>query len=142
MDLVQLIWVRTKQISSPIIIVLADCANAPMKQSLRDLNIAFARADVEAILAYFSDDIRWQIVGEADLRGTEAVRAALEAMQGVVVRELTIHSIITDGREGAINGLITTEQGSIVAFCDVCRFTPGQKIDLMKSYTVEINKEG
>ena len=43
-----------------------------MKQSLRDLNIAFARADVDAILAFFTVDIRWQIVGEAALCGTAA----------------------------------------------------------------------
>lgn len=44
----------------------ADCGNAPEKLLLRNLNIAFAQGDVEGILGHFSDDIRWQIVGEAD----------------------------------------------------------------------------
>ena len=124
--------------ASPNIRVLADCGSSPRKQTLRDLNIAFARADVEGILAFFSDDIRWQIIGDADLQGTAAVRAALEAMSGVAVRELAIHSIITDGREGAINGVITTAQGSVMAFCDVCRFDASGKVNQMKSYTVEV----
>ena len=60
-------------------------------------------------------------------------------MQDALTRELVIHSIITDGRDAAINGEITTEQGSVVAFCDICRFDASGKIDLMKSYTVELN---
>ncbi len=129
--------------SAPTITVLADCAGSPMKQRLRDLNIAFARADVDGILDCFTDDIRWRIIGDAQLQGKEAVRAALEAMADVVIRELVIDSIITDGRDGVINGEITTEQGSVMAFCDVCRFASASehKIDLMKSYTVEIIKE-
>ena len=51
------------------ITIHADCAEAPQKALLRDLNIAFAQADVERILGFFSDDIRWRIMGGADLRG-------------------------------------------------------------------------
>ena len=125
----------------PKITVNADCGNSPKKELLRDLNIAFARADVEGILAFFSDDIRWQVIGEADLRGKEAVRGALEAMNDVVTRELVIYSIITNGREGVVNGVITTEQGGSVAFCDVCQFasTSGQKIKSMASYTIDLS---
>ncbi|MCY4021276.1 MAG: nuclear transport factor 2 family protein [Chloroflexi bacterium] len=123
--------------------VNADCGNAPKKLLLRDLNIAFARADVEGILDKFTEDIRWRIIGEADLRGKAAVREALEKMQNVLASELVIHSIITQGREGAVNGVITMEQGGSVAFCDVCQFASaaGKKIKLMKSYAVEIKTE-
>ncbi len=125
--------------TSPKITVLADCGSSPMKRSLRDLNIAFARADVAGIMDFFTDDICWRIIGETELCGTEAVRAALESMGGVAVSEL----VITDGRQGVINGEITTESGNVMAFCDVCRFAPAsdQKIEAMKSYTIEITKE-
>lgn len=130
--------------ASPNLTVLADCASSPMKQRLRDLNIAFARADIAGILAFFTDGIRWEIVGEREIRGKASAREALEAMQGVDTRELVIHSIITDGREGVVNGEITTAQGSVMAFCDVCQFASAsaEKIDLMKSYAININKEG
>ena len=39
------------------ITVNADCGNAPKKQILLDLNIAYARADIDAILENLSDDI-------------------------------------------------------------------------------------
>ena len=58
-----------------------------------------------------SDDIHWQIVGEPDLRGKEAVRTALEAMKDTFTTELTIHAIIAHGPEGTVNGVITTGQG-------------------------------
>ena len=73
----------------------ADCGNAPKKLVLRDLNIAFAHSDVEAIFDHLTDDIRWQIIGEADLHGKEAVRAAFKAMKDTATSELIIHSIIT-----------------------------------------------
>ncbi|MDE2854071.1 MAG: nuclear transport factor 2 family protein [Chloroflexota bacterium] len=126
------------------ITIHADCGGAPKKQLLRDLNIAFAKADVEGILEFFRDDIRWRIMGEADLRGKEAVRAALEAMQEMVASELIIHSIIIQGRAAAVNGLIRTEGGGSVAFCDICQFesADGNKIQSMMSYAVEIKSEG
>jgi len=112
------------------ITIHADCGGAPKTQLLRDLNIAFAKADVEGILEFFRDDIRWRIMGEADLRGKEAVRAAMEAMQAMVASELIIHSFIIQGRAAAVNGLIRTEGGGSVAFCDICQFesADGNKI--------------
>lgn len=81
------------------ITVNADCGYAPEKALLSDLNIAFAKADVEGILGYFSDDIRWRIMGAADLHGKAAARKALEEMKDVVTRELVIDSIITQRRD-------------------------------------------
>ena len=125
--------------AAPTVSAPADCGSSPIKASLRDLNIAFARSDVDAILDFFADDIAWHIVGEREIRGRAAARAMLKTMSGAVVSKLTIHSIISDGRRGAVNGVITSEPGSAVAFCDVCRFDASGKIDLMKSYTVELN---
>ena len=93
------------------ITINADCGNAPKKRLLRDLNIAFAHTDVDGILEYFTDDILWEIIGEAEIRGKDAMREALMAMKDLVTRELVIHSIITHGCEGVINGVITTQQG-------------------------------
>ena len=127
----------------PQITVHADCENASNKQLLRDLNIAFAKADVQAIMPILSDDIHWHIVGEVELRGADQVRDALMQMQDVSVRELVIDSIITDGRQGAISGTVIPEYGNQVAFCDICQFASGAggRIKSMKSYTIEIKRE-
>ena len=119
----------------------ADCGDAPERLLVRDVNVAFAQADVEGILDRLAVDIHWQIIGKADIRGKEAVGAALEAMKDVVTRELVILSIISLGTEGAANGVIRTEGGGSFAFCDFYRFTSasGEKIKLMMSYVVELN---
>ena len=63
-------------------------------------------------------------------------------MKDVVTSELVIHSIITHGPEGMVNGVITTGQGGAFAFCDVYRFASasGKKIRSMMSYVVDLNK--
>ena len=126
----------------PQITVNADCDHAPKKQRLRDLNIAFARADVEAILALFSEDITWHIVGEFRVEGKAAARAALETMRGVETPELLIHSILTQGREGVVHGVITTAEGRSYAFCDICQFSSaaGEQIQTLTSYAIETNE--
>ncbi|MCY3833645.1 MAG: nuclear transport factor 2 family protein [Chloroflexi bacterium] len=128
---------------SPKVSIRADCDGAPEKQLLRDLNIAFARADVDGILACFSDDICWRIMGETEIQGKMAARATLTAMADLVISELVIHSIITDGREAAVSGVITSESGESVAFCDVCQFasSAGEAIKKMTSYTVAVKTE-
>ena len=73
----------------------ADCGNAPRKLVLRDLNIAFAHSDLQAILDHFTDNIRWQIIRQTNLRSKETVRTALKAMKDTVTTELLIHSIFT-----------------------------------------------
>ena len=124
------------------ITVKADCDGAPAKQLLRDLNIAFARADVDGILDCFAGDIRWRIIGDKEIRGKAAARETLTAMADFAISELIIHSIIVDGREGAVSGLIRSESGGTVAFCDVCQFASaaGAKIKTMTSYAVEIKQ--
>ena len=120
----------------------SDCTNSPKKRILRDLNIAFAHADVEAILAHFTDDIHWQIVGETDLRGKETVRTALEAMYDTITTELSIHATVTHGPEAAVHGIITTQQGGSFAFCDIYRFASpsANKINAMTSYVIAMNR--
>ena len=67
--------------------------------------------------------------------------AALEAMKDTVTSEFIIHSFITHGPEGAVNGVITTEQGGSFSFCDVYRFasSSSKKIKSMTSYVIASN---
>ena len=62
-------------------------------------------------------------------------------MKDTVTSELVILSIITHGPEGAVNGVINTEQGGSFSFCDVYRFASasGKKIRSMMSYVVDLN---
>ena len=110
---------------------------------MRDLIIGFAHGDVDAILAPMSDDIVWHLVGETVIEGKERVREMMEGMKSVGTSDLVIESIITHGRDAAVNGVIRSNAGQSHAFCDVVQFTStaGTKIKTMTSYSIESNDE-
>ncbi|MYA78628.1 MAG: nuclear transport factor 2 family protein [Gemmatimonadetes bacterium] len=126
----------------PNITVKPDCKNAPKKALLRDFISAFAHADIEGVLSPMSDDIVWNLVGDSVIEGKENVRALLEAMQGVGTSDLVIESIITHGREAAVNGVIRSNSGQAHAFCDVVQFTSASsmKIKTMTSYSIAVDE--
>ncbi len=127
----------------PNITVKPDCGNSPEKALLRDFISAFAHADVDGILAPMSDDIVWHLVGETVIEGKENVRELLESMKNVGTSDLVIETIITHGRDAAVNGVIRSNSGQSHAFCDVVQFASatGMKIKTMTSYSIEISDE-
>lgn len=127
----------------PNITVKPDCGNSPQKALLRDFISAFAHADVDGILAPMSDDIVWHLMGESVIEGKGNVRELLESMKNVGTSDLVIETIITHGRDAAVNGVIRSNSGQAHAFCDVVRFASaaGLKIKTMTSYSIEIQPE-
>lgn len=125
----------------PKIIVEEDCGNAPKKLLLKELNIAFARGDVENILSYVTDDIVWESVGEKQLKGIENFRNELENLKQVEVAELKIENIITHGWIASANGIMHMKSGEKFAFCDVYVFNSAAKtgkIKAIKSYCIPV----
>jgi hypothetical protein len=126
----------------PKIIVEEDCGNSPRKLLLQELNIAFARGDVENILSYVTDEIAWESVGEKQLKGIENFRNELESLKQVEVAELKIENIITHGWIASANGTMHMKTGEKFAFCDVYAFnsaTKNGKLKAIKSYCIQIN---
>ena len=78
--------------------------------------------------------VSWQIQGKKDFV------EELEQMKNHIVKELTRSSIITHGREGAVNGLIKMEDGRKYAFRDLYEFSgaKGSCIKSMISYVIEV----
>lgn len=105
------------------IVVPEDCGNAPREAWLRDFNVDFINGDVEATLGYVTEDVTWNLVGEATIEGREGMRSWLEAMAGKKARRVVLENIITHGDTAAINGRYEMESGSEFAFCDIYEFT-------------------
>jgi len=121
------------------ITVSPDCGNAPRKKFLKDFNIAFATGDADFIIAHVSEEIEWIMIGDKHISGKEAFAKEIDMMKDHVAEEVVIHSIITHGREAAVNGEIKMG-GKTYAFCDVYRFTNTTKniIRGMNSYIISI----
>ena len=119
--------------------VIPGCGNAPRKEFLKDFNIAFATGKADFIVDHASNEIEWNIYGDKHISGKEAFITEINIMKAYTADELTIHSIITHGREAALNGEMKMGD-KIYAFCDVYRFTntTSDLIKQMDSYVIEI----
>lgn len=115
-----------------------DCGNSPRKAFIRDFNIAFAEGDVSFLVEHAGEDIVWRVVGNKELSGKSEYERELGSMAGQTVRELTIHSIVTHGREAAANGTLVMENDERYEFCDVYSFTGAKGNTLKKicSYVI------
>ena len=101
---------------------MPDCGNAPRKEFLKDFNIAFATGKADFIIEHVSEEIVWNIHGDKHITGKEAFSKEVNTMKDYIADEVVIHSIITHGREAALNGEMKMDDQTY-AFCDVYRFT-------------------
>ncbi|XCF04795.1 nuclear transport factor 2 family protein [Tamlana crocina] len=124
----------TKIISSP------NCGNSPKMEFLKQFNIAFAEGNVTFLKDSVTDDIIWNIIGDKKIEGRANFVKALEELQPVKASELMIDQILSHGKEGAINGWMTMENGKKYAFSDFYVFqgAKGEKIKAITSYCLEV----
>ena len=122
------------------IIVTPDCGNAPRKKFLSEFNIAFAKGDADFIIDHVSEDIQWHLHGDKSIVGKEQFTKEINIMKAHTADEIIIHSIITHGREAALNGEMTMGDNTFV-FCDIYRFTntTSDIIKQMDSYVLTVN---
>ncbi len=123
-----------------ITVVRDDCGNAPKKEIIKQLNIAFARSDVETLSEMVTDDIVWEIKGDKTIEGKEAFVDELNGMKDAPVTEYIIDRVLTHGIEGAASGEIIMEDGKRYAYSDFYYFNRAKssKIKSITSYLVEV----
>ncbi|GAB7057911.1 MULTISPECIES: nuclear transport factor 2 family protein [Paenibacillus] len=119
-----------------------NCGNAPKKELLRDLSIAFAKLEVDFCMAWVTDDIVWEVIGDHIKRGKADFEKALNHMNNRKVQQLHIHNIITHGNAGSVNGILAFHDQQRFAFCDVYNFRGfgrNAKIKTITSYFIQIS---
>ena len=95
---------------------------------------------------YMADGIKWNIVGQEELKGREAVIARCDKSAkfletvSTTITKLKIHRAETFVVvEGAAQFQDQQKQTSSVASCDVFQFSDGRLVEIT-SYNVELNK--
>ncbi|MEP1085217.1 MAG: hypothetical protein ABJH01_00960 [Algoriphagus sp.] len=73
---------------------------------LKQLNMAFAKGDLEFVTESVTDDIVWDIIGDRKIEGKEKFVEELEKMKSQKATEMIIHQILSHGKEGAANGIM------------------------------------
>ena len=116
-----------------------DCGNSPKREFIKDFNLAFFQGNTEFILNHVSDDITWEIFGDKTIQGKADFSKEIQAMAGYPADELSVHHIITHGKEAACNGEFVMGEKRY-AFSDFYVFaSAGSKtIKKLYSYIVEI----
>ena len=114
------------------------------QEFFQKINNAFMEGDVDFIIENVTEDVQWNIVGESNDQGKEAVIKMLEPMRGVAAEEYVTKKIITHGNTAAIEGTMKmpNEAGEkkTFAFCDIYqldKFKNG-KIKKMTAYIIEL----
>ncbi len=133
---------RTYENNNLKIICPDDCGNAPKKQHLKELTIAFAKNDLLSINDNITDDFQWNIIGKKRIHGKENFVEALKQMQHNKVTELHITNIITHGYDGSVNGTFILENKKNYGFCNVYKFFSSRnhsKIKECTSYIIELS---
>ena len=105
------------------------------------INAAFARGDVEGFLVFCTDDFVWTIVGEAPVRGKEAIRQWM-ADSPPEAPIFNVDTLVVDGDVVVAQGDMTMmEHGAPAAYsyCDVWRFRGRQAAEL-KSFVMRAHR--
>ena len=122
------------------ITVSADCGNAPKKEFLKEINIAFAKGNLDFLTESVTDKIVWNIIGNKKIEGKENFTEELGKMKKEKASELILDRILTHGKEGAVSGIIKMQNGKKYAFSDFYEFSgaKGTKIKSITSYVIGI----
>ena len=112
------------------------------QELLEKLNRAFANNDADFIIQQVTDSIIWTAIGDFTIEGKQAFSQKLREMATGDPYQLDIHTIITHGKNAAVNGIMKSTKGKQYAFCDVYKFNgfKDPKISEMTSYVVEVKE--
>ena len=97
----------------------SDCGNSPKQKLLEDMSVALAGADAGLIDSLAVPELVWLHVGKKPVEGQDAVLSAIR--QSGPATEVSIERVVSHGRAGAVNGIIT-RGGKRTAFCHMFEF--------------------
>lgn len=126
-----------------IINVQSDCGNSPKKKLIEEMTILFASYKIDEVSSFFSEDISWTLVGDEPIVGKALFAHTLKQMSGNKVLELSIHTIVTHGKEAAISGEMKMENGTTYGFSDFYMFTSAKasKVQSIRSYVIQLKSD-
>lgn len=101
-----------------VVVIEADCGNAPKKARVRDWLISLAQGDIDAVCGEFDEGVRWDAAGDRCYRGIDAVRSYVARLTEEQTTHLSIHHLLSHGKQVAVEGATNLER-----FAHVVTFT-------------------
>lgn len=99
-----------------------DCGNSPKNASAEEFVIAVVTCNSPKVSKWSHDDIEWQISRDETIQGKNEILKALRLRKNKVPTRLTIQTVVTHGKAGAVNGTAQFKDKEAVAFCYFIEF--------------------
>ena len=111
------------------------------KEIVKKLNEVIRENNLEAFLAFFTDDVQWTKVGDKAAAGKEALGKLIESLgDAPPPSSITINAMIAEGDYVAAYGTLNVEdenrKPTDQAFCDVYHFR-GDKIAELTAFVMK-----
>ncbi len=117
-----------------------DCGNSPKREMVKQLTQYFAAYDIDKAMQFMATDVVWTLVGDVPIKGKDGFGSALKEMSTNKTKELTIHGVVTHGKEAAVHGELLMEDGNRFGFSDFYEFTSTKSstVKSIRSYVIPI----
>ena len=119
--------------------------SADRKNTVEQINDAFAENNLDKVLSFCTDDLVWTMVGDTTVKGKDAIRKWIASMSPQPP-QLMIQQTVADGDVVITRGdMIMKDSKSGIAhtysFCDVYRFE-GDRVAELIAFVIRTDKTG
>lgn len=107
--------------------------SAARKAIVEAINEDMRRGDTEGFLSRVPEEFVWTMVGEAPIRGKDAIRQWMAGVGPQEPPDFTVRTVVADGDVVAAMGDMTMAENGVpvsYAFCDVWRFRGDTPVSL------------
>lgn len=118
-----------------------DCGNAPRRLLLVNMYNALANKDEEFLRHHVMTDVVWEVIGKQNISGLSELITFFHTFKENKLLRIEIDTVLTHGRYGAVNGIMTFQNHSIFGFCDVYTFSSASKSGKVKQVSSYVIKK-
>lgn len=112
--------------------------------TVRKMNEAFARNDMEFVLSHCAEDVFWKMEGQSEKRGKAAIRESMCEMGDMEPPTITTDGLFGSGDKVVCHGEMTMKNAegkeAKYSFCDLYTFA-GDQVTELRSFVVEQKPE-
>jgi predicted SnoaL-like aldol condensation-catalyzing enzyme len=116
---------------------------ANRKEIVQRINEAFAENNLEKVLSFCTDDLKWTMVGDRTVRGKEAIRQWMASMDPQPP-QLSIQQTVAEDDVVIVRGDMLMQEkknGPSIPYtwCDIYRFT-GDKVAELTAFVIRTDR--
>ena len=113
------------------------------KEIVQRINEAFAENNLEKVLSFCTDDLKWTMVGDTTITGKDPIRKWMASMDPQPP-QLSIRQTIAEGDTVVACGDMVMQEkkggtGIPYTFCDIYRFS-GDKVAELTAFVIRTDK--